>query len=165
LYHRTVTLLKKTFPSGAGFWLFFRKGEITLGRCAEVRFQLRNTTRLLVVLKQCWRITERQYIFFSNHEGRTYLINQLSFMAPNSKVVMNSNHHISKIVRIGKVGKNGLFEIVNSTSAAVNPLPWISTSLQPRAMLAIGATRRKAADIKHKYCNTIDDCQSKSNET
>jgi hypothetical protein len=35
LYHRPVTLLKKTFPSGAGFWLFFRKGEITLGRYAE----------------------------------------------------------------------------------------------------------------------------------
>jgi hypothetical protein len=40
LYHPLVTLLKKTFPSGAGFWLFFRKGEITLGRYADVRFQL-----------------------------------------------------------------------------------------------------------------------------
>jgi urea transport system substrate-binding protein len=48
----------------------------------------------------------------------------LSFMSPNGKVVMNGNHHISKIVRIGKVRKDGLFEIVNSTSAAVNPLPW-----------------------------------------
>jgi urea transport system substrate-binding protein len=48
----------------------------------------------------------------------------LSFMAPNGKVVMNGNHHISKIVRIGKVRKDGLFEIVHSTSAAINPLPW-----------------------------------------
>jgi urea transport system substrate-binding protein len=48
----------------------------------------------------------------------------LSFMSPNGKVVMNGNHHISKIVRIGKVRKDGLFEIVNSTPAAVNPLPW-----------------------------------------
>jgi urea transport system substrate-binding protein len=48
----------------------------------------------------------------------------LSFMAPNGRVVMNSSHHISKIVRIGKVREDGLFEIVNSTSAAVDPLPW-----------------------------------------
>jgi urea transport system substrate-binding protein len=48
----------------------------------------------------------------------------LSFMAPNGRVVMNGNHHISKIVRIGKVRKDGLFEIVNSTSAPVFPLPW-----------------------------------------
>jgi urea transport system substrate-binding protein len=48
----------------------------------------------------------------------------LSFMAPNGNVVMNGNHHISKIVRIGKVRNDGMFEIVSSTSAAVNPLPW-----------------------------------------
>ncbi len=48
----------------------------------------------------------------------------LSFMAPNGRVMMNGNHHISKIMRIGKVRKDGLFEIVNSTSAAVDPLPW-----------------------------------------
>jgi urea transport system substrate-binding protein len=47
-----------------------------------------------------------------------------SFEAPNGKVVMNANHHISKIVRIGKVREDGLFEIVNSTPAAVEPQPW-----------------------------------------
>jgi urea transport system substrate-binding protein len=47
-----------------------------------------------------------------------------SFEAPNGKVVMNANHHISKIVRIGKVRDDGLFEIVNSTPAAVEPVPW-----------------------------------------
>jgi urea transport system substrate-binding protein len=47
-----------------------------------------------------------------------------SFEAPNGKVVMNANHHISKIVRIGKVREDGLFEIVNSTPAAVEPVPW-----------------------------------------
>jgi urea transport system substrate-binding protein len=46
------------------------------------------------------------------------------FEAPNGKVVMNGNHHISKIVRIGKVREDGLFEIVNSTPAAVEPQPW-----------------------------------------
>ncbi len=47
-----------------------------------------------------------------------------TFEAPNGKVVMNGNHHISKIVRIGKVREDGLFEIVNSTPAAVEPQPW-----------------------------------------
>jgi urea transport system substrate-binding protein len=47
-----------------------------------------------------------------------------SFEAPNGKVVMNANHHISKIVRIGKVRDDGLFEIVNSTPTAVTPQPW-----------------------------------------
>ncbi len=46
------------------------------------------------------------------------------FEAPNGKVVMNANHHISKIVRIGKVKEDGLFEIVNSTPTAVEPVPW-----------------------------------------
>jgi urea transport system substrate-binding protein len=47
-----------------------------------------------------------------------------TFEAPNGKVVMNGNHHISKIVRIGKVREDGLFEIVNSTPNAVEPVPW-----------------------------------------
>jgi urea transport system substrate-binding protein len=47
-----------------------------------------------------------------------------SFEAPNGKVVVNGNHHISKIVRIGKVREDGLFEIVNSTPGPVEPQPW-----------------------------------------
>ncbi len=47
-----------------------------------------------------------------------------TFEAPNGKVVMNGNHHISKIVRVGKVREDGLFEIVFSTPTAVEPVPW-----------------------------------------
>jgi urea transport system substrate-binding protein len=47
-----------------------------------------------------------------------------TFESPNGKVVMNANHHISKIVRIGKVREDGLFDITNSTPAAVEPQPW-----------------------------------------
>lgn len=47
-----------------------------------------------------------------------------TFESPNGKVVMNANHHISKIVRIGKVKEDGLFEIVNSTPTAIEPVPW-----------------------------------------
>jgi urea transport system substrate-binding protein len=46
------------------------------------------------------------------------------FAAPEGIVTMNSNHHLSKVVRIGKVGEDGLFEIVNETEAAVEPIPW-----------------------------------------
>lgn len=47
-----------------------------------------------------------------------------TFEAPEGTVTMNSNHHISKVVRIGQVREDGLFEIVNSTDKAVEPIPW-----------------------------------------
>jgi len=47
-----------------------------------------------------------------------------SLDAPEGKVTMNSNHHLSKVVRIGEVGEDGLFEIVYSTDKAVAPVPW-----------------------------------------
>ncbi|NJO80146.1 MAG: urea ABC transporter substrate-binding protein [Cyanobacteria bacterium RM1_2_2] len=46
------------------------------------------------------------------------------FAAPEGPVTMNTNHHISKTVRIGEVRDDGLFEIVYSTPAPVDPLPW-----------------------------------------
>ncbi|MEM9136562.1 MAG: urea ABC transporter substrate-binding protein [Cyanobacteria bacterium P01_F01_bin.42] len=47
-----------------------------------------------------------------------------TFEAPGGLVTMNANHHLSKTVRIGKVREDGLFEIVDSTPAPVDPLPW-----------------------------------------
>lgn len=46
------------------------------------------------------------------------------FAAPEGPVKMNTNHHISKTVRIGEVRDDGLFEIVYSTPAPVDPIPW-----------------------------------------
>lgn len=46
------------------------------------------------------------------------------FDAPEGKVTMNANHHISKTVRIGEVREDGLFDIVWSTDEPVEPLPW-----------------------------------------
>ncbi|MDJ0533345.1 MAG: urea ABC transporter substrate-binding protein [Xenococcaceae cyanobacterium MO_207.B15] len=46
------------------------------------------------------------------------------FDAPEGKVKMNPNHHISKTVRIGQVRDDGLFDIVFSTDGAVDPIPW-----------------------------------------
>lgn len=47
-----------------------------------------------------------------------------TFEAPGGLVTMEPNHHIAKIVRIGEVRDDGLFEIVNETDAAVTPIPW-----------------------------------------
>lgn len=44
--------------------------------------------------------------------------------APEGKVTMENNHHISKVVRIGEVTPDGQFKIVSSTDKAVTPIPW-----------------------------------------
>ncbi|MBU7583356.1 MAG: urea ABC transporter substrate-binding protein [Nostoc sp. TH1S01] len=44
--------------------------------------------------------------------------------APEGEVTLNPNNHISKVVRIGQVRDDGLFEIVYSTPASVKPVPW-----------------------------------------
>lgn len=44
--------------------------------------------------------------------------------APEGKVTVNANHHISKVVRIGQVRDDGLFNIVYATPAPVEPIPW-----------------------------------------
>ena len=47
-----------------------------------------------------------------------------TFDAPEGKVTMNANHHLSKTVRIGQVRYDGLFHVVWSTDGPVDPLPW-----------------------------------------
>ncbi len=47
-----------------------------------------------------------------------------TFDAPEGKVTMNTNHHLSKFVRIGEIRDDGLFKIVYETKDAVPPVPW-----------------------------------------
>jgi len=47
-----------------------------------------------------------------------------TFDAPEGKITMENNHHISKYVRIGEVRDDGLFEIVYETPESVKPIPW-----------------------------------------
>jgi urea transport system substrate-binding protein len=47
-----------------------------------------------------------------------------TFAAPEGPVKMNTNHHLSKWVRIGEVRDDGLFEIIYETDSVVDPLPW-----------------------------------------
>ncbi len=47
-----------------------------------------------------------------------------TFEAPEGTVTLEKNHHLAKVVRIGEVRDDGLFEIVYSTDKAVAPIPW-----------------------------------------
>lgn len=47
-----------------------------------------------------------------------------TFDAPEGKVTLENNHHLSKVVRIGEVRDDGLFEIVYDSKTAVKPVPW-----------------------------------------
>jgi urea transport system substrate-binding protein len=47
-----------------------------------------------------------------------------TFDAPEGKVTMNVNHHLSKTVRLGQVREDGLFDIIFSTPAPLDPQPW-----------------------------------------
>ncbi len=47
-----------------------------------------------------------------------------TFEAPQGKVTMENSHHLSKFVRIGEVGEDGLFKIAYESKTAVKPLPW-----------------------------------------
>ena len=52
----------------------------------------------------------------------------ISFDAPEGKVVINgSNQHLSKPVRVGKVGTDGLIYTVYETPSAVEPDPYLTT--------------------------------------
>jgi len=47
-----------------------------------------------------------------------------TFEAPQGKITMNANHHLSKFVRIGEVAADGLFKIAYESKEAVKPVPW-----------------------------------------
>lgn len=47
-----------------------------------------------------------------------------TLQAPGGLVTLQNNHHLSKTVRIGEVGDDGMFTIVSETPAPVDPIPW-----------------------------------------
>ncbi len=54
---------------------------------------------------------------------RTAALGQ-TFDAPGGKYTLENNHHLAKVVRIGEVRDDGLFNIVYDTKTAVKPIPW-----------------------------------------
>lgn len=53
---------------------------------------------------------------------KRYAIGQ-EFEAPEGKITMGANHHLSKYVRIGRVNTKGLFDIIMETDV-VPAQPW-----------------------------------------
>ncbi len=47
-----------------------------------------------------------------------------TFAAPEGMVTLENNHHLAKVVRIGQVRADGLFDIVSDSKTAVKPVPW-----------------------------------------
>ncbi len=47
-----------------------------------------------------------------------------TFQAPEGLVTIRPNHHTTKIMRIAKVGNDGLFEILHSNKSPTEPVPW-----------------------------------------
>ncbi|NES94299.1 MAG: urea ABC transporter substrate-binding protein [Desertifilum sp. SIO1I2] len=72
----------------------------------------------------------------------------LSFDAPEGRVTMNPNHHISKVVRIGEVRDDGLFEIISSTDSAVDPLPWNQFVADTKGFACDWSDRNKGGKFK-----------------
>lgn len=48
----------------------------------------------------------------------------LSIDAPEGRVTLTNNHHLSRTVRIGRVRGDGLFDIVYQSKGAIAPQPW-----------------------------------------
>lgn len=49
---------------------------------------------------------------------------EIPYAAPEGDVVVNNSNHTSKYVRIGRINKNGLFDIIFNTLNSIDPLPW-----------------------------------------
>lgn len=47
-----------------------------------------------------------------------------TFQAPEGAVTIQPNHHMTKTPRIGRVGRDGLFEILYTGDSPIEPTPW-----------------------------------------
>jgi urea transport system substrate-binding protein len=75
------------------------------------------------IMVYLWKQAVEKAKTFELEAVRAAAIGQ-SFDAPEGKVEMKGNHHISKTVRIGEIRDDGLFKIVMATPAPVDPIPW-----------------------------------------
>ncbi len=75
------------------------------------------------IMVYLWKQAVEKAKTFELEAVRAAAIGQ-TFDAPEGKVEMKANHHISKTVRIGEIRDDGLFKIVMATPAPVDPIPW-----------------------------------------
>ncbi len=76
------------------------------------------------IMVYLWKqAVEKAGTFEDLEKVRTAALGQ-TFDAPEGKVTLENNHHLSKFVRIGEVNDKGLFDIAYASKEAVKPVPW-----------------------------------------
>lgn len=75
------------------------------------------------IMVYLWKQSVEAAGTFDIPEVRTAAYGQ-TFAAPEGPVTMNTNHHLSKTVRLGEVREDGLFDIIWETDGVVEPQPW-----------------------------------------
>jgi urea transport system substrate-binding protein len=76
------------------------------------------------IMVYMWAAAVKKANTFTDLEAVKKAAYGATFDAPEGVVTMNTNHHLSKFVRIGEVAADGLFKIVFETKDAVKPVPW-----------------------------------------
>jgi urea transport system substrate-binding protein len=71
-----------------------------------------------------------------------------TFDAPEGQVTLENNHHLSKFARIGRVGDDGLFEIVYETPSPVKPIPWNQFVAETKGFACDWSDPRKGGKYK-----------------
>ena len=70
-----------------------------------------------------WKAAVEKANIFDDDKVREALIG-IEFDAPQGKVKVMPNHHLSQTVRIGEITKDGQFKILQSTNGTVAPQAW-----------------------------------------
>lgn len=71
-----------------------------------------------------------------------------TFNAPEGTVTLENNHHLAKVVRIGEVRDDGLFDIVYSSDKAVAPIPWNQYVAQTKGFACDWSDPKKGGKFK-----------------
>jgi len=77
------------------------------------------------ILINLWKMAVERSGSTNATEIRSLLYGQ-TYQAPENQVEMNTNHHLSKWARIGRVNSNGQFDLVLSQNVPTTPEPWDS---------------------------------------
>ncbi len=76
-----------------------------------------------------------------------------SFEAPSGLVTIESNHHVGKACRIGKVLPTGQFEVVGGSDELIKPLPWLGVEEENfRASDVVMDMLAEVSQGIHKVC-------------
>ncbi len=74
----------------------------------------------------------------------------ISMNAPEGRITMNNNHHVSRWARIGKVRNDGQFDVVYQSKSAIAPQPWNQTIPETRGYACNWADLTKGGKYRLK---------------